>query len=158
MGKPFSPERLYKIRRIRKARRLFKQEPMFAYSRMCAIYPGYSHEAFIDDLRMRKPKKKKKGKPFFLRYGRYGKMMQLIEQYKQTGDVDFAYKAKLLKDRIMEPYCFAYKVGDIVRNMFFSPMIPLEQIENLSKRLAGLQTIEEADRIVAEFSKYKNLR
>lgn len=52
--KTFSPERLYKIRRLRKARRLFKQIPLFAYHIMRTTDEQYKYEDFLDDLRLRK--------------------------------------------------------------------------------------------------------
>lgn len=60
----FSPERLQHIRRLRKARRLFKQQPLFAYNIMSGSYEDYSLSDFLEDLRYRKPRKKKKGKKF----------------------------------------------------------------------------------------------
>ncbi len=59
MGKPFTAERLESIRRMRKARRLFRKEPLFAYMLLSLEYVDYSYAQFLDDLRYRTKAKRK---------------------------------------------------------------------------------------------------
>ncbi|WP_289035014.1 hypothetical protein, partial [uncultured Flavobacterium sp.] len=69
MGKPFTPQRLANIRRMRKARRLYKKQPLFAYDILCKEYPDYTYDKFWDDLRYRRKPKRRKGKSALVRYG-----------------------------------------------------------------------------------------
>ncbi|MNJ95329.1 hypothetical protein D3C87_130390 [compost metagenome] len=85
MSKPFSPERLANIRRIRKARRLFKRSPLFAYCEMEKEFPGYTYTHFLDDLKIKKKKNAKtKIGSKLKRYGRFSEMTRLLELYKNT--------------------------------------------------------------------------
>ena len=50
MCKQFSPDRLEAIRRMRKARRLNKTQPLFAFNLLCSIYQDYTYEMFFGRL------------------------------------------------------------------------------------------------------------
>ncbi len=152
MGNPFSTVRLYNIRRLRKARRLFKQQPLFAYYLMCETYTDYCYTDFLADLRYRKPPKKRKGKSVLYRYGRYSRIVKLMEHYNQTKDLDFAIAAKRLRDMLTKPYRVWYKCEGVSVEVCFSPLIPLVQIENLVLRLKTVHTEQEAQELVSEFS------
>ena len=157
MGKPFSAERLFNIRRIRKARRLFRQQPLFAFALMCEVYTDYTYFNFLDDLRYRKAPKKRKGKAALQRYGRFDRVQQLMERYKETRNLDDAIAAKRLRDLMTKPYRVWYRCEGVTVEVCFSPLIPLIQIENLVLRLKSVQTGEEAQGLVAEFSRTANL-
>jgi hypothetical protein len=157
MGTPFSPTRLLNIRRIRKARRLFKQQPLFAYVLLCEIYTDYSYVNFLEDLRYRKQPKKRKGKSALQRYGRYDRIQQLIERYRATGNIDYAIAAKRLRDLLTKPYRVWYRCEGVTVEVCFSALVPLIQIENLVLRLKSAQTQGEAEALVKEFTKTVNL-
>jgi len=153
MGKPFGIKRLEAIRRLRKARRLFKQQPLFAYQSMCEQYPAYCYSDFLADLRYRKPPVKRKPKSRLIRYGRYMRMVELIQQYKQSGNIDDALSAKKLWDHMSKPYRVCYRREGVLTEVFFSPLTPLIQIENLVLKLKSAITEREADLVVDEFRK-----
>lgn len=151
MGKPFSPERLANIRRMRKARRLFKKAPLFAYAYMSDDYPDYTYAQFLDDLRIRRPGRKRKTRSPLERYGRYGKMQELRNLYRQTGEIAFALQAQQLKDNMTRPYRLLVRKNDQIREYSLSPLIHYMQIENLSKRVTACRSIAEADKLIADF-------
>ncbi|MNI08923.1 hypothetical protein D3C81_1403610 [compost metagenome] len=157
MGTPFSPTRLFNIRRIRKARRLFKQQPLFAYVLMCANYKEYSYLNFLDDLRYRKAPKKRKGKTALNRYGRYNRIQQLMERYRETGNLDHAIAAKRLRDLLTKPYRVWYRCEGVTVEVCFSPLVPLIQIENLVLRLKAVHSEHEAQALVSEFGSTVNI-
>lgn len=153
MGIPFTPERLEKIRRMRKARRLFKKMPLFAYTYMVESDPHYTYEQFLADLRLRKKTKKKDKIDRSSRYGRYGKMKEFYSLYDQTGDLKYAIQAQRLKDNMAKYYRVQIIVNRRITEYSFSPFIPYSQIESLSKLLSTCKTQEEADKMVTEFNR-----
>lgn len=153
MGKPFTPERLAAIRRMRRARRLYRQQPLFAYHILCGIYPGYSHEKFMEDLRYRRPPKHRRGRNSLTRYGRYARMEQLADRYQQTGNTEDALQAMRLRRNMTKPYRVMAKVGKVRLEYTFSPLVPIRHIEELVGRLAACRSEDEADSIVQDFRK-----
>ncbi|WP_312351995.1 hypothetical protein [Sphingobacterium multivorum] len=151
MGKKFTPERLASFRRMRKARRLFKKQPLFAYSLMLEAYPDYTYLQFLDDLRYRRPPKKRKGKSGIGRYGRYRRMEELLLKYRQEGNIAHALQAQKLRERMAKPYRVRVTIGLCRLEYGFSPLVPIETIEKLVSRLAPCRTEQEADRLVQEF-------
>lgn len=89
---------------MRRARRLFRKAPLFAFAMMREEYPQYTHENFCDDLRYRTKRRRKRGKSQLLRYGRYRRMELLKEQFRQTGNSDFALQAQKLHRNMTKPY------------------------------------------------------
>ena len=148
MGKPFSPERLANIRRMRKARRLYKKQPVFAFAIMVAEYPEYTIEKFWDDLRYRRPPKKKKGKSSLVRYGRYRRMEQLNGQYLATGNLEYGLQAVRLRRNMTKPYRVLVRVSGQEIEYSFSPLIPIERIENLVRELSNCKDLAEADKLI----------
>lgn len=151
MGKKFSPERLASLRRMRKARRLFKKQPLFAYAIMRQAYPDYSYEQFFDDLRYRRPPKKRKGKSGIEKYGRYRRMEEYLHRYRQGGNIADAQQAQKLRERMAKPYRVMVTINSVRLEYGFSPLVPIETIEQLVSRLAPCRTEQEADRLVQEF-------
>lgn len=151
MGKKFSAERLASLRRMRMARRLFKKQPLFAYSLMREAYPDYTHAQFWDDLRYRRPPKKRKGKNGIQKYGRYCRMQELLLRYRQDGNIAHALQAQKLRERMAKPYRVRVTVGSYRLEYGFSPLVPIAHIEHLVEMLARCSTEQEADRLVQEF-------
>ncbi|SOD17761.1 hypothetical protein [Pedobacter xixiisoli] len=157
MGKPFTSERLQNIRRMRRARRLHKQQPLFAYEMMRTDYPGYPYELFLDDLRYRKPRKKRTRKSGLCRYGRFNRMQSLISQYGWTGDIELARQANKLRERMTKPYRVLAKVEDHYIEQNFSALIPIDSIEELVRKLADCQSMDQANKILLEFQASNNM-
>jgi hypothetical protein len=151
MGRPYTPERLEKMRRMRKARRLFKKQPIFAFAMMVEAYPGYTHEEFLDDLRYRRPPKKRKGKSGIQKFGRYRRMEELLSRYRQDGNIECALQAQRLRERMSKPYRVRVAVGRHNIEYRVSPLVPIANIENLVSDLARCRTEQEADRMVQVF-------
>ncbi|WEK36143.1 MAG: hypothetical protein P0Y53_01400 [Candidatus Pseudobacter hemicellulosilyticus] len=151
MGQPFSPERLQHIRRLRKARRLFAQGPLFALQRMQADFPGYTQDQLVEDLRRRTPRKKHQGKIALARYGRYSRMMVLIETYKRTRDAAALLKAQTLRRYMTHPYRVRLTFRSEAWEYSFCPLIPYRAVEELTQRLASCKTPEEAEPMVEAF-------
>lgn len=158
MGKPFTPERLASIRRMRKARRLFKKQPLFAFEILCAEYNGYTYERFWDDLRYRtKPRGRKKGKSPLVRYGRYRRMEQLNERYRQTGNADYALQAQKLRRNMTKPYRVLARIAGGIFEYSFSPLIRIEEMEKLTAQLPKCATEQEAEELVEQVRKMAHI-
>lgn len=153
MGKPFTPERLANIRRMRKARRLYRKQPLFAYLLMLGSYPDYSYDDFLDDLRYRKPPKRRKSKSGLMRYGRYFKMVEFAQRYLQTRNAEDGLKARQLRERMTKPYRVMVKIEGYRLEYGFSPLIPLAQIEELVRELNTCTAETHADELVERFRK-----
>lgn len=149
----FSPERLLHIRRLRRARRLYKKQPLFAMQIMQIDYKGYDMETLCDDLRRRSPPKKRRGKSYLTRFGRYNRMQQLLTQYHLTGNIDFAIRAQKLRNLMTKPYRVMLIIGNTVLECTFCPLIAINQMEDLMAQLNTCQTMERAEDIIEKFRK-----
>lgn len=148
MGKPFTPERLENIRRMRRARRLFRKQPLFAYDAMRKEYPAYTYDQFWDDLRYRRKPKRRKGRNPLVRYGRWGRMESLKARYGNTGNVEYALQALRLRRHMAKPYRVLAKVGGEILEYGLSPFIPISEIEKLVAELPKCKSESEADVLV----------
>lgn len=153
MGKPFTAERLQNIRRMRRARRLFKKQPLFAFETMRSTYPDYTAEQFADDLRYRTKPKKRKGKSSLARFGRYRRMEKLGELYRATQNSDYALQAQNLRRRMTQPYRILVRLEDGTMEYSFSSLIPIEKIELLTAELPKCRTQQQATEKVKQFRK-----
>jgi hypothetical protein len=151
MGKPFTPERLENIRRMRRARRLYRKAPLFAFEMMREEYPQYTYENFCDDLRYRTARKRKRGKSQLARYGRYRRMEKLKEQFRQTGNSDFALQAQKLHRNMTKPYRVLARVSGETWEYTLSPLIRIDDIEKLVALLNDCPTVEDAHALVGQF-------
>jgi hypothetical protein len=153
MGNPFTPQRLENIRRLRKARRLFKQTPLFAFHLMKQDYPDYTNEQFVDDLRRRSKTKQKKSKTTLCRYGRYNRFLSLTRQFQDSGDQRLAEQAMQLRRNMTKPYRVLVRCGRESREFSLSPLIPFRDVEELNRQLCTCQTMLEAVELVENFRK-----
>ncbi|MBZ4190817.1 MULTISPECIES: hypothetical protein [Bacteroidota] len=153
MGKPYTPERLASIRRMRKARRLYKKEPLFAYDILSKEHPSYTPDDFWEDLRYRTKPKRRKAKSPLIRYGRFRRMEQLNEMYRATENTDYALKAQQLRRNMTKPYRMLLKVEGKVWEYSFSALIRIEEIERLSKELSGCKTLNDVEAHIEQFRK-----
>lgn len=152
MGKPFSSERLATIRRMRKARRIFKRQPLFAFEILRQEYPDYTYEKFLDDLRYRKPPKKRKGKSGLLRYGRFDRMEKMKALFAETGKLEYGLQAQRLRRFMTKPYRVQFRIDGEVLEYHFSALIPIERIEKLTMELRGCDSIAKAEKVIEYFN------
>lgn len=148
MSTPFTPERLYKIRRMRKARLLWKQQPVFAYSVMLAQYPDYTYDQFWDDLRRRSKPKKKKSKSSLAHYGRYPAYERLLANYRLTGNFESIKKAIALRGRITKPYRLLVQIGRTGMEYTLSPLISLSVVEQLNAQVTDCKDFQAVEKLV----------
>jgi len=159
MGKPFHPDRLATIRRMRKARRLNKMQPLFAFNLLCTCYPGYTYELFLEDLRRRsRPKKKRKGKSPLLRYGRYSRMLKMKSHFLSTGNIQYAMKAEQLRRNLTKPYRLQVQVAGENWEYTFSALIEIEQIEQLAMDVRQYNTREQVEACIERFRSYAHTK
>lgn len=142
--KPFSPERLFHIRRLRKARRLFRQVPLFAFYLMQREYGNYTYLEFLDDLRIRHKKMGRPKKSPLARYGRYNRMEQLMRIYDDTKDIQTALDALKLRRHMSHPYRVLLKITGVSLEFTLSPLIPIDAIEQLVDSIRKCRTEAEA--------------
>lgn len=100
----FSEETKLRIRRRKRARRLWKENPIFAFRTMQAEYDNYTHETFLDDLKIKSKKKERRVKNPLLRFGRWRQMENQLSSYRKTGDVKFLEMAQKLRNNMTKPY------------------------------------------------------
>lgn len=153
MGKPFTLERLIKIRRMRKARRLFKQLPLFAYELLQLEYTNYSDQEFWDDLRIRTKRKSRKRKSPLVRFGRYNRIEQLKCQFYETGNYDLIIKAHQLRKNITRPYRVLVRLKGKYCEYSFCPLIPITHIEQLTASFKDCTSEQEVEEIIDQFRK-----
>lgn len=159
MGKPFSADRLAAIRRMRKARRLNKVQPLFAFDLLCSTYPGYTYEMFLEDLRRRsKPKKKRKGKSPLMRYGRYARMQKMKSEFLNTGEIKYALKAEQLRRKLTHPYRLQVQGAGENWEYTFSALIEIQQIESLALEVRQHKTREAVNNCIDSFRKYAHTK
>jgi len=139
----FSPKRLFLIRRLRKARRLWKKQPLFAYHMMQEQYPGYTFAEFQEDLRLRSRKRKRKGKSGLCRYGRYQKIQQLLDEFHMTRDFDRIREADRLRRNITKPYRVMIRLEGETREFEFQAVVPVERIKALVQNARACKTWSE---------------
>ena len=84
--KPFLSQRLSHIRRMRLARRLYKNTPVFALIEMQRLYQGYTETHLLADLHPCTKATIKNQNCSLSQYNRYGKIMQLLSHYALTHD------------------------------------------------------------------------
>lgn len=153
MGRKLSFDQLCRLRRLRKARRLWKKQPLFAYLYMSMEYPGYSYQEFLDDLRRRSKPIKRKVKNDMFRYGRYARIRSLINRYERTGNPDDALAAMRLVRVLRKPYRVLIRIGNEYIEYRFEAFIPIDDIEGLCTSLQKCLTETQADEIVNAFRK-----
>lgn len=159
MGKPLTPEKLFALRRLRKARRLFKQQPVFAFAILCKEYKGYTHEQFMEDLRLRtKPKPKKKKTTPLSRYGRFDQMNQFLELYQNTGLIDYARQAQRLRSAMTKPYRVLVKIQSIYIEYRLCPLIPYKEVVKLIESLKTCKTEDDVEKMIDKFKANNRLR
>jgi len=148
----FSPERLYSIRRMRMARRLWKQSPLMAFNLLKEKYPDYTQDLFLQDLHIRKAsRKEKRTKNPLTKYGRHEKIQQLLSLYNQTKDPKYYLLAQKLRSIITRPYRLEIKREGKSWEFSFPPEIPYKQIEQLSKQCQQCDTLDEAAALCNKF-------
>jgi hypothetical protein len=122
------------IRRKRKAKRLTKKEPLFAFQTMQQDLPDYNYTQYEQDLKTRKKKKKKpsKSNKYYIKYGRYTPYCDAISNYYATRDVTFLIQAQALKSKISQPYTIYFKLGKACVKQTFPPEYPYKLIQELA--------------------------
>jgi len=152
MGTPLTPEKLYLLRRLRKARRLTKKVPLFAFQMMKEEHPDYTYEEYCADLRRRsKPKPKRKGKSPLMRYGRYWRIQKLVKEFHAKGNHDCIRRANILRQNITKRYKIRYSINKEGAEYSFSALIPIERIETLVHSINQCKTAEEAEALILSF-------
>lgn len=144
----FSADRLCHIRRLRKARRLFSQAPLFAFQLMCEQYDSYTYEQFLEDLRRRNNKVKRRIKCTLVRFGRYQAMQQLLSRYEQTKDQRLALQAITLRRMMTRPYRVLACGKNFKMEYTLSALIPMDKIVQLVNDLKVCQTEQQATELV----------
>lgn len=145
--------------RINKARRLYKQAPLFAFQELKAFLEGdYTFEQFLSDLRpRRKPKPKTKQKSGLAKYGRYHRMMDLVARWNTSKDFDALYHAQVLRNRISQPYTLLVRYSKESREYFYRPEVPithLETVVKLSKECSSHVEFEEKKKALEQYLCY----
>lgn len=153
-GKAYTPERLMQVRRMREARRLFKQSPLFAYELMLQKYPAYTHYQFLDDLRRRTKKRPGRKKTTLTKYGRFARMQKMLGEYSQTKDIKPLLAATKLRERMTKPYRVVATVGKQRMEFCFPPTVQIQAIEQLTTDLSKCASMEEVSIAVSRFQLY----
>lgn len=151
MQNRFSEQRLANIRRLRKARRLYKQVPLFAYELMKSQYADYSWPAFMEDLRLRSKPKQKQSRSPLKRFGRYYKMQELLSLYAVTQNTDLALQAITLRNNMTRPYRLLVQVEKQAMVFTFPATVPYSAMQGLSQSCQRCKTMAEATQLIENF-------
>lgn len=116
-GKTFHPRTIGEHPQDAQGKTVVPKGSPFAFAMMREEYPQYTHENFCDDLRYRTKRRRKRGKSQLLRYGRYRRMELLKEQFRQTGNSDFALQAQKLYTNMTKPYRVLARVSGKLGNI-----------------------------------------
>lgn len=151
-GAKLNPEQKAKRRRMNKARRLWKTEPLFAFVKMQECQQQYAFDSFVDDLRRRTKKKTpKKTKSPLPKYGRFSMLQEMLRLYEQTKDPKYGLRAIQLRRYMCKPYVVRYKQKGFVCDFYFDPVIPYGKIETIAKAIAKCKTEQEATHLAELF-------
>jgi hypothetical protein len=138
------------LKRQRRAKKEFKTAPLFAFYTMLKLYPGYSFEEYLQDI---KPKRKSKINipAAWAQYGRFGQIQKLIARYQVVGKNSLIKKAIQIKKEIREPYKISARTPSGDMQFSFSAKTPFEQIEKLLRKINACKTSAKVLKVVAEF-------
>jgi len=151
----YSHETIYRIRRLRQARRLFRSVPLFAYELMKQEHPGYSYELFIQDITPRKSKQRYRHvKNHLSRYGRYFEMRRMAVLYEQTGNPLHGLKADQLRKYLTQPYRVRLKIDSEIRELNYPPTYSLPFIQNLIEKASGCNSWVQFEEMEKELRRY----
>lgn len=153
----FSQERLMHIRRLRRARMLYKKVPLFAYQQLSTEYPGYTVEEFWEDLKPRRRPTPKTKKDTGMRYGRYAEIGRLLSDYQRTGNIKDLITANSLQARLRKPYRLQVIRQHEVFECSISPLVPIQRVRQLREMLAASSSIDEARKVYESFRKSVHL-
>lgn len=148
-----SPEALFRLRRLRQARRLFKRAPLFAYHWMQQEYRDYSHQEFLTDLRPSNTKKWS-AKSTLIRYGRYFRMRELLREYFRSRDINVLHKAQLLRQRMTKPYQIRCRIDGVWLDYQLPATVAIATIEDLMVKLNSCHSEHQADEMVKACTRY----
>ena len=154
---PFTPDRLLRIRRVRKARFLWEKLPLLAFEEMRQQYSNYSYNQFLDDLRRRSARRKKKIKTPLDRFGRYGEMKRLASLFQETGDVKAGIRANQLRKVLTKPYRVRIRIGGKTWEFTYPPTIAYKAISSFVNAASRCPTWVDFDILEAQFSAYLHI-
>jgi hypothetical protein len=154
----FTEERLHLIRRLRKARRLWKRWPLMALSWMQADYPGYTASDLQEDLRRRTKKKKRFVKSPLKRYGRYNKFQQLMDLYEESKDPVHYLAAMRIRRTITKPYRMLFSIKGQKEEYSLDPLIPYGHIEQLASEGKKCNSLTELEELITKFKETHSVK
>ena len=154
----FSEETLRRIRRMRKARRLFRYLPLFAFSMMLVEYHDYDYDTFIRDVTPRRRKKRKKvPKTPLARYGRFWEMRHLVRQYKESKEPVIGLKADLLRKNMTRPYRVLLQIGRECREHAYPATYSYSTIRDFAMKARQCRSWIEIDALEADCMRNANV-
>ena len=154
MGK-WSAATLNRVRRLRKARRLYKAMPLFAYDILQKEYPGYSYEAFLQDIQPRKKKlRPKTHKSRRVRFGRYFEMQRMARRYNETQNPVYGLKANQLRKYLSKPYRVLISINNQVQEYSYPATISITLIQQLVTMAGSCQDFTEYEQKEREVLRY----
>ncbi|SEW16527.1 hypothetical protein [Chitinophaga arvensicola] len=126
------PEMLLKIRQQTVARRLYKCRPLFAYYELMQLYPGYTYEQYLTDIKPRPTGKKlRRRKNVKVKYGRYRRVQQLLTQWHTSHDYDALITASNLYKHLRKPYYVKVRIGNQHLSFTYPATVGVNIIEEL---------------------------
>ncbi len=142
--------------RINKARRFFKKAPIFAFQELQALLGDeYTFEQFLGDLKLKTKPKRKAKKSGLVRYGRYGRMMQLVSIWRSSGDISFLIEAQQLRDRISQPYRLQVRYGREIKEYYYPPEVPINHLEAILELTKVCSSHAQFEEMKLEKEKYR---
>lgn len=145
-------------RRRRVSKRMLKRFPLFAVEEMSKEFPNMTQELFIADItkKTRKSKSFRKVKSPMVRQGRYWEMEKMLAEYRETGNIEYLWKAQRLRNLMYEDFRVDFKLGKEVKTMYFPSTCPISAIKSIVA--FRFTTWAELDEMLVEKARYGGLR
>lgn len=124
------------------ARRVYKRFPLLAVEIMRKTYPDYNPIFLKNDLKLTKPKKKKRGKKTRTT-GKRKYAEKLRQVYLDTKDIKDLRRYKMIIDNLSKDWIVKIVKWGRIYEFHYSNMIDHERIEELVKALNAAKTIND---------------
>lgn len=156
MSRILSEEAKLSIRRKRKAKRLFRDVPLFAFNLLNDEIGNYSYDQFSIDITYRKPRKKRKSRSPLVRYGRFKEIQKHLGNWYATKDPSYLLIAQQLRNRITQPYRMQIRVGQEFYEFTFDPTYSIDLIREINQ--IKFNSLEEFNAKKDSILKFSNIK
>ncbi len=138
-------ERILTTRQRRRlARKMEREQPLFAFVLLCEMVTDYSVETFIRDIQPTKRSKYRKGKSIKLVRARHELHQELVRLLDVKNPSNKTVTHLMLNhENKTKPFIFRKKIGEETFRVVFDRNWPLTLVRQTASELLSIKTIEE---------------